>query len=177
MTAVEVLKYTLILLDEKALAEALTESSVLDEKTSKLLDCLNMTQNDIATHYFPIRIREEVAGKNIAYSSLSREIISVLSGYDKFFRALKFKEYESAVEFAGNAKYIEYSAVPHKMTLSSTLEIKCPIQIVAYGVLSEYFLLVNDYEDAEIFEERFKESLLSFSHKHGELRLRNRRWI
>ena len=50
-------------------------------------------------------------------------------------------------------------------------------RIYAYGVASEFLLVSGVSSDAEIWEERFKESLFMLSRKHGEHLLPKRRWL
>ena len=50
-------------------------------------------------------------------------------------------------------------------------------RIFAYGIASEYFLSDGLSEDAEIWEERFKESLFVLSRKRSETKLPKRKWF
>ena len=52
-----------------------------------------------------------------------------------------------------------------------------PERIFAYGVAREYFFIKNLYEDANIWEERFKGSLQIMLRRKSEVKIPRRSWI
>ena len=54
---------------------------------------------------------------------------------------------------------------------------KISARILAYGVASEYCFLEMLYDDATLWENRYKNALLCAQRKKGELKLKKRGWF
>ena len=66
---------------------------------------------------------------------------------------------------------------PIQYILGSEMFCGLSARVYAYGVASEFLLVDGVSEDAEIWEERFKESLFVLSRKRGEHKLPARSWF
>ena len=54
---------------------------------------------------------------------------------------------------------------------------KISARVIAYGVASEYCFLEMLYDDATLWESRYKNALLVASRKKGEIQLKKRGWF
>ncbi len=180
MTVDEIIKNSLILLDEKDLAENFTTISVEDEgyeKVDRLLKCVNAMQDAIANSYSAPIKKQDICAKTLSYTELSGSPLYIVCAYDKFFRRVRYKEYLGYVEFQRKISHIEYAVRPSSVGISDDLEVKCSLEIATFGTLMEYFLRIGDYENAELYGERFNEcALIFYSNKTG-FRLPMQRWI
>ena len=113
------------------------------------------------------------------YADLDKTIINVYAVKGTFNRNVKYKAYTNYIQIFGKAKSITYSYLPDKSELDDDVEFfnGLSARIYAYGIASEYLLCDGLSEDAEIWEERFKESLFVLSRKRSELKLPARRWF
>ena len=151
------------------------------EKLESLLLCFNLVNQEIASDYLPFLTKEnvEVKGDTIAFSDLSKRVINIYEVKDKFGFNLHFRIMSNYIKTNCKAKSVVYSFLPEKMQLEDEIEFfnGLSARIYAYGVASEFLLVSGVSSDAEIWEERFKESLFMLSRKHGEHLLPKRRWL
>lgn len=185
MTVKEILMLACEFIGEKELIEKVTSSEDLNDvessKLQTLLSCFNLVNQEIASDYLPFLKKEEVQvvdGK-ILFSTLSEQVVNVYEVKSKFGFNLSFKNFPNFVEVDKSAKTIVYSFVPQEMELTDTVEFSNGLsaRVYAYGIASEFLLVSGISEDAEIWEERFKESLFVLSRKRGEHRLPKRSWM
>lgn len=75
---------------------------------------------------------------------------------------------------------ISYKVYPKTLDVNSMAENfggKISARVIAYGVASEYCFLEMLYDDATLWESRYKNALLVASRKKGELKLKKRGWF
>ncbi len=186
MTVKDILVLVCEFIGERELKEKISSQEEVSftvreqEKINTLVDCFNLVNQEIASDYLPFLTKEEVGGENIInFSSLSKAMINIYEIKNRFGFNLKFKLFPNYVEVEGKPKSIVYSFLPADCSISSTVEMFCGLtaRVYAYGIASEYLLIDGISEDAEIWEERFKESLFVLSRKRGEHRLPQRSWF
>ncbi len=166
---------------EKFEAENSTFTSREEQKISSMVKCFNLVMQEVASDYIPFLIKEEIDVENsfLNFSELSKTVVNVCEIKNRFGICLKFKLFPNYVEIEGKAKTIVYSFLPEDKTLDDEAELACGLtpRVLAYGIASEYLLIEGISEDAEIWEERFKESLFVLSRKRGEHTLPKRAWF
>lgn len=150
------------------------------EKVDRMIRCFNLVRQEIACDYLPLFARENVdANAILNFSSLSKKVIHIYEVKNRFGMNLHFKNFDNYIEISGRAKSVIYSYLPDDLTIDDEVIMHSGLsgRIYAYGVASEYLLIDGVSEDAEIWENRFKESLFVLSRKRGELVLPKRRWL
>lgn len=186
MTVKDVVKIVCEFVGEREILAKLKDSeSVLDEREQEKLDimvnCFNLVNQEIASDYLPYLYKENVdqEGAIINFSDLTKVVINIIEIKNRFGLNLQFKNFSNYVEVVGKPKYVVYSYLPEDLTLSSDVEFLNGLssRVFAYGIASEFLLVEGLSEDAEIWEERFKESLFVLSRKRGEHRLPKRSWL
>lgn len=187
MTVKEILKLACEFVGERELREKLKSKNVEtftareQEKLDLMLDCFNLVNQEIASDYLPFLTKEEIDVDNstLHFSNLEKTVINVYEIKNRFGMNLKFKLYPNYVQIFGRAKSIVYSYLPSDLSLEDEVEMLCGMsaRVYAYGVASEFLLVDGISEDAEIWEERFKESLFMLSRKRGEHIMPRRSWF
>lgn len=149
------------------------------QKIDRMLRCFNLVNQEIASEYAPLLQKEEVCGSIINFSTLSKKVISVFEVKNRFGFSLSFRQFQNHIEVKGNAKTVLYSYFPDELLLKDEFEGSAAIseRVYAYGTASEYLLLEGVGEDAQIWENRYKESLFVLTRKKGEHILPRRRWL
>jgi len=163
-------------------AEAVIEfNAVEQDKLKKFVSCFNMVNQEIAGDYLPFLTKENVETSNgmILFSDLSKQVINIYEVKDRFGFNLEFKVLSNFVETKKSAKTVVYSFLPKDLQIDDKIEYfnGLSARVYAYGVASEFLLVSGLSSDAEIWEERFKESLFVLSRKRGEHRLPKRDWL
>lgn len=187
MKVKDILKLALEFVGEKELCgkfeqestESLNENEM--KKLKVMLSCFNMVNQEIASDYLPFLTKENVDASNggILFSSLSKRVVNIYEVKDRFGFNLKFRVISNFVETKKSAKSVVYSFLPEEMSLEDEVEFfnGLSARVYAYGVASEVLLVSGLSGDAEIWEERYKESLFILSRKRGEHRLPKRSWF
>lgn len=186
MTVKDILKLVCSFVGEREILEKFeTESSDFSTREQKKIEsmtkCFNLVMQEIASDYLPFLIKEEIEVENsiLNLSDLSKSVVNIYEIKNRFGINLRFKLFPEYVEINGKAKTIVYSYLPEEKALDEEIELCCGLsaRVVAYGIASEFLLIEGISEDAEIWEERFKESLFLLSRKRGEHVLPKRNWF
>ncbi len=187
MTVKEIIKLVCEFVGEKELlsklnsVEAVTFSDREQEKLDLMVQCFNLVNQEIASDYLPFLTKEAVDVDNsiLNFSDLSKAVINIYEVKSKFGFNLKYKVYSNCIQIDGHAKSVVYSYLPADKELTSEVEMLNGLsaRVYAYGIASEYLLIDGFGENAEIWEDRFKDSLFVLSRKRGEHTLPKRSWI
>ena len=188
MQVKEILKLVCTLLGK----EELLGSQYFDENGSeltdaqsgdlnKMLDCLNSVTEEIAIGYLPLLKQKEVTFVNgkILVSDIDNDILGIESIKTISGKNLKYKYLKDEIVCLVGRAIITYKIHPTALSLTSDAESfgnRLSARILAYGVASEYCYIEMLYDDATIWETRFKNALLYSSEKRGELNLKQRGW-
>lgn len=186
MTVKEILKLVCSFVGEREILDKFeTENSDFTSREKQKIDsmvkCYNLAMQEIASDYIPFLMKEEIDVENsiLNLSNLSKKVVNIYEIKNRFGICLKFKLFPEYIEIDGKAKSIIYSYLPDEKMLEDEAELCCGLtaRVLAFGIASEYLLIEGISEDAEIWEERFKESLFVLSRKRGEHILPKRKWI
>ncbi len=165
------------------LANLVEEGGGLDEEMQNLLDkfvkCFNLVRNEIASEYEPL-LKEEIVetekGK-ILFSSLQEKVVEVVSVKDMNDNSLVFKNFDNYVEVNCPKVKIYYNAYPQTLTIDGEFNSTLPERVYAYGTAREYYFIESLYEDASIWDERFKNSLQNLIRKKSQTIMPVGRWV
>ena len=161
--------------------ETVTYTEREQEKLDTMVNCFNLVNQEIASDYLPYLTKEEIDVNNsvLNFSTLSKQVVNVYEIKNRLGMNLKFKLFPNYVEIFGKAKTIVYSYLPEELSLNDSFEFFNGLspRVFAYGVASEFLLIDGMSEDAEIWEDRFKDSLFVLSRRRGEHVLPKRSWI
>ena len=169
--------------ENQSLGQALENNSVLDEEQSEICDslvkCFNLVNNEVASEYIPIVKWQRVSTTNfkVEYSSLSSKVLHIISVRDSLGRKVKFKAYDSYLMAFANTVDIIYQAEPAELAIDSEFYSTLPNRIYAYGIAREYYFQQTLFDEADIWEERFKNTLSIMARKRSETHIPKRRWL
>lgn len=148
-----------------------------------LITCVNLIISEIASDYVPLKTIEEVLVKKskIPYIDLQKPALNIKSIKDSFGQKRYFKVYPSYIYTdCDGVCHIEYTYLPASIKdLDQATEYqntKVTSRIIAYGAAREYCLIMSMYEEAQSWDARFKESLLSASRQNNVLTIPKRLW-
>lgn len=173
------------LLDKQQMDAELTQQLATNVKLKRLIDCANLTLNEIATTYVPVKYVQTITPNLkgiVLYLDFEHDLNQVLKITDcKTKRNLKYRYLPEGIDVFGNGDVeIVYSAVPPSLTLFDVVVKGSPDitqRLVAYGVCAEYCLLTGTYEDANVWDKRFKEGLMNISSKKSQIVMPTREFV
>ncbi len=171
-------------IDNDSLSELLKNnlslSDELQDMLNKLIKCFNLVRNEIASEYLPIVKIDVVrpSQNKIELTALSSKLLEVISIRDSKGHTLKYEIREDGIYLNSNEKVlIKYNSIPQELDLSGEFNSFLPERVFAYGIVKEYYFMQTLYEDAKIWDERFKNSLQIIERKKSETIIPRRRWI
>ena len=177
MTIKQILKTASVYLGREDLIKYLDgelsdiNEDVLNELKSEvdiLTKCANLIINQLATEYLPVKSTDIVKSTNgqILYTSFPLDPLDVLAVYDVYDNKLEFKLLPFYVKTKPDAVKVEYTYLPPEYTLDETIaydEKLIPMRVIAYGVTAEYSLISGRFDEASIWDRRYKNSVLNLT--------------
>ncbi len=189
MKAKEIIKNVCVYLGkEEILASNLFETGgqvltdVQNAEVNKMLKCLNLITSEIASDYLPILREKEIKLVNgeVDVFEIDKSIQEIVNIKSKFGKNLKYKFINNKIICLATNVVVTYKIRPSEIKIDDEAESfggKLSERILAYGVASEFCFLEMLYDDASIWENRFKNALFISARKKGELKLKNRGWF
>lgn len=188
MTAKEIIKNVCIYLGkEEILDSELFEadgekiSTQMQKDLDKMLKCINDITEELATEYLPITKSKivDLSDGTINLYDIDEYIFEILSVKTLTGRILRYVISNGKMICLASRVEITYKVYPQEITFESEAENfggKLSPRVIAYGVASEYCFLEMLYDDATLWESRYKNALLNIQRKKGELKLKKRGW-
>ena len=190
MKAKEILKNVCVYLGKEEIlasnifepdGEELTDQEQKD--VNKIIKCINLCTEEIATECLKVLKEKEVEFINgeIDAFSIDENIFEIISIKNKFGKNLKYKYINGKIVCLTSRATVTYSVYPKSVVeLNDDVENfagKMSARVLGYGVASEYCYLEMLYDDATIWETRFKNAMLTLARKKGEIKLKKRGWL
>lgn len=189
MTVKSILKIAALYLGKNDILTALdlenisSASQAVQDEIALLVKCLNLAYQEVAADYIPLIYKQSLnlTDGKIYFSNLTKHLIDVVSLKDVNGFRLKYKNFPDHILTSKNQVEITYKYLPEDITaLNSSVDNfsnKISEKVLAFGTLVEYSFILGLYEDAEIWDKRFKDSLKLRARKKSGLKLPSRRWI
>ena len=182
MLVKDIIKIACSFTDNNELASALDGNSLTQDQTlirDCLVNCFNLVNNEIASEYLPYLKSETIETDNfkINFTSFSEKLREIISIKDSYGNNVKYKVFESYVMVFFFYVTICYSFLPSSLSISSQFSSLLPERVFAYGIAREYYLGQALFDDADIWEKRFKNALMVLIRKKSEIVMPKRRWI
>ena len=157
----------------------LIETMPDDERIAKLLKIFNLVRNEVASEFLPVLESEELDIKDfkLPFSAFKFKPLKIIMVKDRFGRKLKFRAFPDYLMVQASRAKVTYSYQPAEVNLEDEIDDNLPERVYAYGVAREYLMREGMFEDAEIFEVRFKNSLQVLLRKNSSTFLARRRWV
>ena len=182
MLVKDIIKLACKFTENDDIAQAITNNNLSQEQSlvvDCLVNCFNLVNNEIASEYLPYVKSEEIETNNFKinfsdFTSTFREVISIKDCYGN---NVKYKVFDGYLMVFANKVTVVYACLPQALALSSEFDSLLPERVFAYGIAREYYFIQTLFDDADIWESRFKNSLKVLTRKKSEIVLPKRRWI
>ncbi len=148
-----------------------------------LIKCCNLVVNQIATEYYTFKDKKKVSSTNgkINYSSISFYPIVDIIKVKRGGVDVKYVCHSTYLEVPVGEIEVEFAFTPSPATMvSSNIELynyKINPRVIAYGVVAEYYYINGIYDDATIWDNRFKTSLNGIVRPKKDVIIKSRLWI
>lgn len=157
------------------------DSTLTDEEQDKvdaMTRCFNLVYEEISSQYLPVIITETKKSSDgkVLYSDLSQKVLDVIEVKNGHGKKIKFRKFDSYIFALANEMIISYKTLPPILTQSSEFYSTLPERVFAYGMAREFFYLQGAGDEAEVYDNRFKDSLLVLLGKSKEIVMPVRGW-
>ncbi|MDD3831558.1 MAG: hypothetical protein PHW00_02750 [Clostridia bacterium] len=155
-------------------------TALANKPLSLLVSCANIVLAEIANEYVPLVYKEDVNCVNgtVAYSTFAKDMLSVLRISDSNGARVRYRYRPDGIDIDSNKVCtVVYSYRPIYADFLDDVQVGKSViteRIIAFGTIAEYYLLTGKYEDAVLWDKRYKDSLLAVSGKKGEIRVKSR---
>jgi hypothetical protein len=140
-----------------------------------------MVENEIALDYLPLTAEQtmESSSGKIVYTAFLRTPVSITSVTDAYGNRLPYTIYPTYLRTEEGTAVVTYSYAPVTKSLSSESEFvaRASKNMLAFGVAGEYCLTKGLYEEAIVWDKKFRDALLCACSQNSPHVVRSRRWI
>jgi len=182
----EIIKDACIILELDDLRSGLASENISSEtenNAKKFVNFFNHVEKEIAFEFLPvIKIENVDCEEQIYFEDLEEDVLDVIYIKNEQGKKLFFNVFPTHVSFDGTAKKILYSYLPEDFDLNDDVLPLVPKQVYLYGIAREYYMFEGLSDKAQVFEEKFKNSISSLIEKdknriYNPKRLPKRNWI
>ncbi len=119
-----------------------------------LLECFNLVESELAYDYLPIYATHQCNSNIVAYTELEYNPVRIVSCN------CPFKIYPTYIESKDLITEIKYTYTPNKKGLYDECSYsKEFLKCLAYGVVSEYLISQGFYEEAVLWNNKYKKEI------------------
>ena len=154
----------------------------LSKKELKLiLDCINIVQTLISTEYYENYTEEIIVVENDEYDidNFSQKLFKI-KAITKDNEKQKYRLIGDKIKLESDSYTIKYAFIPQDVDFSGVVDShsgKLAILAFCYGVCSEYCLIKGLFDEADMWQKKFNNSIVKNFKKLGGIFIKSRRWI
>ncbi len=146
-----------------------------------LLECFNLVENELALDYLPLCAEDTVdsASGKISYLMMRYAPVRVIKVTDEWGNSTAFSIFPDYLSTQPGRVKISYTYTPEKKTMTdkSDFEMQVSVRLMAYGVAAEYALATGLFEEAAIWDKKYKEAIKATYTTQPCRRIESRRWV
>lgn len=166
--------------DGKVVSQDIDADDDVLSTLNMLVRCANLCLMEIATDYVPLVTSEILVAVDgfLPFSSFSKNVLDVINVSNKGMET-KYKFLPSGLDLANGRYTVEYRYLPNNVLFEGDIEYKMAMvsaRIIAYGAITEYFIISGLQDDAVLWDGRYRMALINASTK-SERKVKARRWI
>ncbi|MBQ9117926.1 MAG: hypothetical protein IJY11_01845 [Clostridia bacterium] len=145
---------------------------------NELLRCFNLVETELAVDYLPLKTQEEVETDTgaVPYLTLSKRAVQIVKVTDEWGLAIRFQLFGDYFKAQVGRLKVTYTYAPEPKGLEGETDFQSLVsyRLFAYGMAAEYCLKAGLYEEAEVWDKKYK-SAITAAYKKTPCRLVRRR--
>lgn len=151
-----------------------------EEKVRLLVDCFNIVENELALDYLPLQAEDEMYSTTgtIEFAALRYQATRILHVTDEWGNRTKFSLFPAYLKTQPGKVKIGYTYTPEPKTLEGESDYRLYVstRLLAYGIAAEYAYAVGLFEEASVWDKKYKDAITAAYRVRPCARLRSRRW-
>jgi hypothetical protein len=184
MTVREIIKIAATILQKEDLCGYIgggEETGELKKDLDRFFECYKLIIGELCEECLPTETSENFVsqGGKVNFADFSKTPLEIKKCYENG-KEIGFKVFPTFLQTNAENVTVVYSFYPQFDTLDDDCpysESQLSARIIALGVAREYLLLGGLYEEAVLFDERFKDALATVVLKKNVGKIKARRWF
>ena len=168
------------LFDESADENVYRQAADADKRFKLLSQCVGYCEKELACDYFPLTASQFFEKNSADFTEFERPVHEVRKVKDGDGDSVDFVNTpDGVVANTHGCMTVEYSYLPEKKGYADRLEIgnsKVDERLVAYGAIAEYMFLTGMYDEASMWDKRYKDLIQTTLYPNRSIRIPQRRW-
>lgn len=149
--------------------------------TENLLRCFNLVENELALEYLPLFAEEEVVTDTgvVFFSELSRSAVRIVRVTDAWGNETAFKLCPEYLKTQPGKVKIGYTYTPQEKGLDGESDFTrfVSVRLFAYGIAAEYSLASGMFEEAAVWDKKYKDAIATAYRAKPRGKIKSRRWV
>lgn len=151
------------------------------QKAEMLLYCFHLVENELAVDYFPLMAEQEIntqTGK-IAFSNFPNVIARIIKVTDKNGNSIAYQLFPDYLMTQTGKVKVLYSYTPAEKSWDENIDFTLYVsgRLFAYGIAAEYCTVLGRFEEANVWDEKYKDAIESAYRAQSGGKLPSRRWV
>lgn len=171
------------ILDLKEEVQAYFDGSDTSAKADveNLLRCFNLVESELALEYLPLYAEEtlESATGAVYFDELACAPVRIVRVQDEWGNSCPFKLYPNYLKTQAGKVTIRYTYLPQEKGLDgvSDFTLRVSKRLFAYGMATEYALSCGRFDEASVWEKKYKDAITSAYRAKPSTKISARRWV
>ncbi len=157
------------------------EDEEYEDLAALLLHCFQLVENELALDYLPLLAEQSVRTDDgeIAFAKLSRPAVRIVKVSGEDGEALPYTLFPDRLRTEKGRVTIVYAYAPEEKTWEDESEFSpyTSSRLFEYGVAAEYCTAAGRFEEAKMWEQKYKAAVESAYRMNGGGRIPPRGWV
>lgn len=155
-------------------------SSLYKAQGDLLLQCFNLVENELALDYIPLMKQEilAVSDGKISYDAFTSDVVRIVKVVDEHGESVPFKLFAAYMEVDAERVSVTYAYTPKPKTVTEESDFQAFVseRLFSYGMAAEYCMATGLYEEAVVWDKKYKEGIEAARRLARGGKIASRRW-
>ena len=147
----------------------------------ELLRCFNVVEHELAVDFLPLKTEEQMETDTgaIAYETLSKKAVQIVKVLDEWGMAVRYDTYGSYFKTRVGKVTVVYTYEPEEKAFGEESDFQrvASKRLFAYGIAAEYCLKAGLYDEASVWDKKYKEAIEAAYKQSPGKNIRRRLWL
>ncbi len=151
------------------------------KKGALLLTCFNIVENELALDYFPLLAEDTLNtdGGIVVFSALKNPAVRITKVTDEWGNSTAFQLFPSYLKTQPGEVKVTYTYTPVGKEKEDVSDFNSAVsaRLISYGMAAEYAMAMGLFEDAAVWDKKYKDGIRAAYRVQKCERIRSRRWV
>jgi hypothetical protein len=152
-----------------------------ERESETLLQCYNLVEKELALDYFPLKAEDTLLSftGRVEFSKLAHAPVRILEVRNDKGEKQDFELFPAYLMTNDGPLTVKYSYTPEEKGAFDECEYAGPVSetMFLYGTLAQYALTQGMYEEAVVWDKKYKKAIEDTYAMQTCKRLKSRRWV